>query len=194
MLAKCRSKLLPVNLSILFHYDKRFKYYKPQNPEEVAKMDTYQFVNDSLQEKRSESLFGWGFASTGGLGIESFLMNQDPDYPRLKTIRAPRLISFFNSNCKIYDIAAGYGFTVIAATYKKTSHLLFGFGLNTDSQLGVQFNQQNEPLSCVANPVPINLPLNDQQTSAKIQEKVIKVSCGRAHTVCLTNFSNGLYF
>lgn len=83
---------------------------------------------------------------------------------------------------KIYDMACGYGFTVVAASARDTDHRLFASGLNTDSQIGYHRDPQSgEPLDRLARPAPIHLPLN------KPQERVSHVACGRAHTIILTN-------
>jgi len=51
---------------------------------------------------------------------------------------------------QVTDIAAGYGFTVFAAKSKKSSSQLFGTGLNTDSQIGMeQVNVEYEKFSLI---------------------------------------------
>ncbi|KAH7645080.1 williams-beuren syndrome chromosomal region 16 protein-like protein [Dermatophagoides farinae] len=166
---------------------------RPQDPEEVANMDEYQFADEKHSTKRSKSIFCWGFSSTGALGRQSHLGRYEKatgqiEIPKRTVIRSPQRLRFVNPRCHVYDVAAGSGFTVIAATYDGSTHVLFGCGLNTDSQIGFQSNQSNEPLICVAEPVPIDLPLNN--SNKKNMEKVVKVACGRAHTVCLTNHNN----
>lgn len=169
---------------------------RPQDPEQVATMEEYEFAGEKHSTKRSKSVFCWGFSATGALGRHSiFGRSQKADgqleMPKRTVIRAPQRLRFVNPRCHVYDVAAGSGFTVIAATYDGTSHVLFGCGLNTDSQIGCQFNHSNEPLVCVAEPVPIDLPLDSTKRNRQNAEKVIKVACGRAHTVCLTNHANG---
>ncbi len=72
-------------------------------------------------------------------------------------------------------------FKVIAAVVNDSSHRLFGCGINTDSQIGYHETSPGKPLVNLAKPVPIPLPINDPNF------KVMKVSCGRSHTLCLTN-------
>ncbi len=73
-------------------------------------------------------------------------------------------------------------FQVIAAVVGDSSHRLFGCGVNTDSQIGYHETPgtNGSPLMMLIKPVPIMLPIGDNA-------KVTKVSCGRSHTVCLTN-------
>jgi hypothetical protein len=70
---------------------------------------------------------------------------------------------------------------VIAAVVRDSSHRLFGCGINTDSQLGYQCppTPKGQPLMCLLTPVPIRLPIDERDC-------VVRVSCGRSHTVCLT--------
>ncbi|KAF7495311.1 E3 ubiquitin-protein ligase HERC2 [Sarcoptes scabiei] len=154
-----------------------------------------QFTQKNISSGEKNSLFAWGFSATGALGNENLLKlrKEDPPFPRKVIKRFPRRMKFFNPKFTIYDGAAGNGFTVIAATYRNSSHTLFGCGLNTDSQIGFQSNRSNEPLVCVANLVPIDLPLEESNVVSKhrpTQERVVKVACGRAHTICLTSHDN----
>jgi len=100
----------------------------------------------------------------------------------------------------VYDVAAGAGFTVIAAICHKTPYTLFGCGLNTDSQIGYQESRPNAPLIAIENVVPIHLPIeasfNNKKGSSEItkpNEVVKKVAAGRAHTICLTSKGHGKF-
>lgn len=97
---------------------------------------------------------------------------------------------------QIISVACGYGFSVFC-TKSKSSHQVFGTGLNSDSQIGTNHDVVNfiiigpnwlfysgyhavnkgHPLEMIIEPVPIHLPTTDP---------VSKAACGRAHTVMLT--------
>lgn len=61
---------------------------------------------------------------------------------------------------------------------------MYGTGLNTDSQIGFHKHRgiTNKPIELLLYPAPIELP---KKTHDEIH-KVVKVACGRAHTVALT--------
>lgn len=151
-------------------------------------MPVFQYVGDSPKRKTRAVAFVWGYPGTGALGDENYMAKYakaDTNTQLIKRVkRSPGPLRCFTMNHTIYDAAAGSGFTVVAATERDTSYSLFGCGLNTDSQLGLQMSTPGKPLICIANMVPINLPLAHK-------ERVAKVACGRAHTVCLTNRANG---
>lgn len=167
---------------------------RPQSAEEVAQMDTFQFAGDRPRKQRKNEVYCWGFSATGALGDETLLGRMKKggiiESPKRIMVKSPRKLKAVNApDMKVIDVAAGAGFTVFAATLKNSPHILFGCGLNTDSQLGHQATQGGgEPLLAVANVVPIKLPLESSNSPDK--EFVHKVSCGRAHTVCLTNLGN----
>lgn len=84
---------------------------------------------------------------------------------------------------KIKDVAAGYGFTIIAATNKDKTASVYGCGLNSDSQLGYQ-EYQGKSLVMVVKPLPINLRLRHK-------DQVVSVAAGRSHSFFLTKNSKG---
>ncbi|OTF81093.1 Williams-Beuren syndrome chromosomal region 16 protein-like protein, partial [Euroglyphus maynei] len=94
-------------------------------------MEEYQFAEEKHSGKRSKSVFCWGFSATGALGRQSIFGRSKKadgklDMPKRTLIRAPQRLRFVNPRCHVYDVAAGSGFTVIAATYDGTTHVLFG--------------------------------------------------------------------
>ena len=163
-----------------------FKVKRGQDPEEIKKMPVFQFAPDSnATKKKAKIIYVCGFTLTGALGMPKLVKREQTD-PRIvkrpiREVRIPKKLSFVNPDTRVHDVACGYGFTVIAAECKDSSHKLFGCGLNTDSQIGCHFRPKtNQPLVSLLQPVPIQLPIDDKV-------KVVQVSCGRAHTICQTS-------
>ena len=183
------------------------KNQKPQDPAEIENMPTFDFAGKPksyVNQKYRTDVFCWGFAGTGALGEESYL-DIDPKSKYLNPPRAknslkfaPRRLGFVSSDIEVVDIAAGAGFTVMAATVQKAQYVLFGCGLNTDSQIGYQATNPGRPLVAVSNMVPILVPIQSGSANQGLpKEKITKVAAGRSHTVCLSNTgqskSNELY-
>lgn len=159
-----------------------------QNPKDVEQMPVYQFIGNKA--KRRTQVFTWGYSATGALGNENTMKKYSSGgsvrMPKKMYRNSPTKVHFPQPEMIVSDVAAGAGYTVIAATARDNTHSLFGCGLNTDSQLGLQQTQDQKPLICVHNLAPIVIPLDPK-------ENVIKVACGRAHTICLTNTGNGKF-
>ena len=173
-----------------------------QTAEDIENMPIFEYKSNTKEtQKYRNNLYSWGFTATGALGSEALIevqRNLDGQilHPKRIMRKNPQRMKFVDPATTVYDVAAGSGFTVIAATVHKTPYLVFGCGLNTDSQLGLQECDPGKPLVCVGNVVPIILPIeaenvtkNDNNT--KYKEKVVKVAAGRSHTVCLTNHGKG---
>ena len=133
--------------------------------------------------KKTKLVYVCGLGAVGSLGLPKFYR---PDKKRVEdyasnkdaTQATFRRLPHLGSSDKISDIACGYGFTIIAAKVPDSSHSVFGFGLNTHSQLGYQCARPGSPLEIVSQPLPIWLPT----------DRIIKqVSCGRSHTLCLSD-------
>ncbi|XP_015183754.1 PREDICTED: Williams-Beuren syndrome chromosomal region 16 protein homolog [Polistes dominula] len=119
-------------------------------------------------------VYVWGLAEHGALGtIERTLIKQGIAY-----LPAPRRLTFAE-RYKVTDIACGYGFTAFAVK-SSDKNIIYGSGINTDSQLGFQ-EANNIYLDVVTSPRPINLPLKNSTA------EVISVAAGRAHLLILTN-------
>ncbi|XP_054714057.1 RCC1-like G exchanging factor-like protein [Uloborus diversus] len=155
------------------------KYAKKrlQSDEDVMKMPIFQYA--SKNTKRSKRIYMWGNTMYGALGNSNFILPGRHQTP-LKSMRAPWRLPFADFH-KVVDVSCGYGFTVFAASNEENDFTLFGTGLNSDFQIGYQCRRKNKPLQVVAEPVPIALPLRNQKT------KAVKVGCGRAHTVVVTD-------
>lgn len=84
---------------------------------------------------------------------------------------------------KIKDVAAGYGFSLIAASNQEKSVTVYGCGLNSDSQLGYH-EYDGQPLAMIVKPCSIDLRLDPK-------DEVVKVAAGRSHSFFLTKNSKG---
>ncbi|XP_046362557.2 RCC1-like G exchanging factor-like protein [Haliotis rufescens] len=133
--------------------------------------------------RQAERVYVWGCATTGALGIQTYMRpdNRQAAIPRQK--RPARLKFTDIHNIKVQSVACGYGFTVFAAR-TPSGHKLFGTGINTDSQLGYHEYPRGSGrvLDIIVEPVPISLPLLSPDTT-----RVRDVSCGRSHTVVITD-------
>ncbi|KAJ7411331.1 Williams-Beuren syndrome chromosomal region 16 protein like protein [Willisornis vidua] len=135
--------------------------------------------------KRKDRVFVWGFSYSGALGVPSFVK---PDAAWKKPRRIQPTPYRLETEEKISSAACGYGFTLLAS---KTTDItkVWGMGLNKDSQLGFQRSRrdQTKGYEYVLEPSPIPLPLEKPQ-----QTRVLQVSCGRAHSLVLTD-SEGVF-
>ncbi|XP_043386774.1 RCC1-like G exchanging factor-like protein isoform X8 [Chelonia mydas] len=142
----------------------------------------FQYVGE--RAKRKERVFVWGFCHAGALGIPSFVK---PDAGWKKRRRIQPTPYRLETAEKISSAACGYGFTLISS---KTTDItkVWGMGLNKDSQLGFQRSRKDQTKSyeCVLEPSPIPLPLDTPQ-----ETRILQVSCGRAHSLILTDKEGG---
>ncbi|XP_047356984.1 RCC1-like G exchanging factor-like protein isoform X2 [Vespa velutina] len=90
----------------------------------------------------------------------------------------PRRLTFAEKH-KVIDVACGYGFTAFAIS-SSDKNIIYGSGINTDSQLGLQ-EANKISLNVVTSPRPIHLPLKNSTAD------VISIAAGRAHLLILTN-------
>ncbi|XP_028322655.1 RCC1-like G exchanging factor-like protein [Gouania willdenowi] len=138
----------------------------------------YQYVGQN--RKPTHRVFVWGFSLSGALGVPSFVV---PDSGRKKVRRTQLTPYRLETEDKISSAACGYGFTLIASSTEDVSKL-WGMGLNKDSQLGFQRTQhsRHQSYDYVLEPSPVALPLQHP-----LQTRVVQVSCGRAHSLILTD-------
>ena len=94
------------------------------------------------------------------------------------------------------NIACGNGFSLIAVSGCKNlkGHNLLGTGMNTQSQLGVH-GTGDKSLKYIIEPQIIHLPFTLQE---KKTLRILEITCGRVHSVVLTNlgiitFGNNSY-
>uniref|UniRef100_W5KJE7 RCC1 like n=1 Tax=Astyanax mexicanus TaxID=7994 RepID=W5KJE7_ASTMX len=150
----------------------------PRRREPTDDRPVFQYVGE--HRKPRDKVFVWGFSCTGALGVPSFVV---PDSGR-KKLRKYQLTPYrLDTEQKISSAACGYGFTLLASNTKDLTKV-WGMGLNKDSQLGFQRTQhyRDKSYDYVLEPSPVSLPLvNPQET------RVLQVSCGRAHSLVLTD-------
>ncbi|XP_041280962.1 RCC1-like G exchanging factor-like protein isoform X4 [Onychostruthus taczanowskii] len=143
----------------------------------------FQYVGKAA--RRKDRVFVWGFSYSGALGIPSFVK---PDAGWKKPRRIQTTPYRLETEEKISSAACGYGFTLLASNTRDITKV-WGMGLNKDSQLGFQRSRrdQTKGYEYVLEPSPIPLPLEKPQ-----QTRVLQVSCGRAHSLVLTD-SEGVF-
>lgn len=149
-----------------------------QNPNIVKEMPTLEFVKKYGKLKKTKLIYVCGLGSTGSLGLEKFYKPdlKESDKPSNVWMPTFKRLGRFEATDKISDIACGYGFTIIAAQVRDSSHSALGFGLNSHTQIGYHAPRPGFPLEILATPAAIVLP-----TKTPIK----KVSCGRAHSLLL---------
>lgn len=128
-----------------------------------------------ISNERDHRVYVWGMADHGALGTLKSTIFEDG----IAYIPKPKRLSFGEKH-DITDITCGYGFTAFAVR-SNDKNILYGSGINTDSQLGFHEMDRKFRNGLVIEPRPINLPIKDAST------KVIGMSAGRAHLLVLTN-------
>ncbi|XP_011170411.1 RCC1-like G exchanging factor-like protein [Solenopsis invicta] len=142
---------------------------RPSKPE-LKTLPIFQYPVSRENDRR---VYVWGLAAHGALG--------DSRAMKKGKISKPKRLSFAERH-KVTDIACGYGFTAYAV-HSSNGNIVYGTGINTDSQLG--HNLDEKFYSMIFIPRPITLPLKD------ISTKIIGMAAGRAHLLILT--TEGLF-
>ncbi|XP_053563449.1 RCC1-like G exchanging factor-like protein isoform X2 [Bombina bombina] len=141
-------------------------------------MPVFQYVGE--RSKRKDRVFVWGFSFTGALGIPSFVL---PDTGRKKLKRFQSTPYRLDVDEKISSAACGYGFTLLSSRTQNITKV-WGMGLNKDSQIGFHRSRRDRTkgYDYILEPSPVPLPLDKPQ-----ETRVLQVSCGRAHSLILTD-------
>uniref|UniRef100_UPI00398EEC77 RCC1-like G exchanging factor-like protein isoform X1 n=2 Tax=Pristiophorus japonicus TaxID=55135 RepID=UPI00398EEC77 len=130
--------------------------------------------------RRRSRVFAWGFAHTGALGLPALVLPASGRHRAKKMQLRPCGLELEQ---RISSAACGYGFTLLAS---QTSDItkVWGMGLNTDSQIGFHRSRRDRTkgYEYVLEPSPVPLPLEKPQ-----ETRVVQVSCGRAHSLLLTD-------
>jgi len=159
------------------HIPPFWKHYEPNEFQDIKK-----YVGK--KHKPFNYIYGCGMPLTGSLGIPNLVVPQNSKNEPVECLDTPQRIYFPNTS-KLVDFDCGYGFSVFIKK-DKFGQQVWGCGVNTSSQLGYQAvinnNQQKEELALLIKPSPITLPLVSPKKT-----NLIKVSCGRAHTVLLSD-------
>ncbi|KAL6087634.1 hypothetical protein STEG23_035378 [Scotinomys teguina] len=167
--------------------------------EAEADAPVFQYVGE--RAARADRVFVWGFSFSGALGVPSFVVPASGPEPRagLRPRRRIQPVPYrleldhknylerINNSSQdaqlISSAACGYGFTLLSSKTKDVTKV-WGMGLNKDSQLGFHRSRKDKTrgYEYVLEPSPVPLPLNRPQ-----ETKVLQVSCGRAHSLILTD-------
>lgn len=143
-----------------------------------SKPETLPIFQYPISQEDTRRVYVWGLAEHGALGEVTKLRRNQVAY-----LSKPKRLSFAERH-KVTDIACGYGFTIYAV-HLSDKNIVYGTGLNTDSQLGYNEFDKKFPNNMVFIPRPIYLPLKNAST------KIISMAAGRAHSLILT--TEGLF-
>ena len=146
---------------------------KPENKKtNLNKLPVFQYPVSKDGDLR---VYVWGMAEHGALGtLKTSLQEKGVSY-----ISKPTRLAFGERH-DITEIACGYGFTAFAVRSKE-KNVLYGSGINSDSQLGFSDLDRKFPNDIIIEPRPIALPFKEPST------KVVDIAAGRAHLLVLTN-------
>ncbi|XP_029678049.1 RCC1-like G exchanging factor-like protein [Formica exsecta] len=169
-----RNYLKLVREARILHLDSRKCI--PQKPE----LKTLPIFQYPVSQEDTRRVYVWGLAEHGALGEVKALRKNTISY-----LSKPKRLQFAEQY-KVTDIACGYGFTVYAV-HSSDKNIVYGTGINTDSQLGFNETDKRFPDNMVFVPRPINLPLLRENASTK----VMGMAAGRAHLLILT--TEGLF-
>ncbi|XP_053130928.1 RCC1-like G exchanging factor-like protein isoform X1 [Hemicordylus capensis] len=144
--------------------------------DEVAPI--FQYVGK--RAPRKDCVYVWGFSYSGALGVPSFVV---PNVGWKKRRRIQLTPYRLDVEEKISSAACGYGFTLLSSRTTDITKV-WGMGLNKDSQIGFHPSRKDRAkgYEYVLEPSPVPLPLDKPQ-----QTRVMQVSCGRAHSLVLTD-------
>ncbi|KAM6155397.1 RCC1-like G exchanging factor-like protein isoform 2-T2 [Rhynchocyon petersi] len=161
---------------------------RPRSRREAAEAEAeapvFQYVGE--RAARADRIFVWGFSFSGALGVPTFVVPSSGSEPGagLRPRRRIQPVPYrLELDQKISSAACGYGFTLLSSNTKDVTKV-WGMGLNKDSQLGFHRSQKDKSrgYEYVLEPSPVPLPLDRPQ-----ETKVLQVSCGRAHSLILTD-------
>uniref|UniRef100_A0A1E1XBA0 Putative e3 ubiquitin-protein ligase herc3 n=1 Tax=Amblyomma aureolatum TaxID=187763 RepID=A0A1E1XBA0_9ACAR len=146
------------------------------------------FQYESEKTKRRKRVYAWGSSLTGALGHDKLVRPRLGHAPRPSHNKPYRLP--FSEFYLVDDVACGYGFTLFSAQEDrvKNPNKVYGTGINTDFQLGYQCARKGHPLKVLTEPVGIPLPLRKDST------RILRVACGRSHSVVLTDNEGAFSF
>ncbi|KAH0548928.1 RCC1-like G exchanging factor-like protein [Cotesia glomerata] len=136
-------------------------------------------IFDYGTSSKDHRIYVWGLANHGGLGTAGRTRRKDG----YNFIAKPSRL-FFGEHHQVTDIACGYGFTLLGVN-SKDKNIVYGNGINTDSQLGFDANDFKYKVTGktgqlpLARPIP--LPLKENSS------KVLGLAAGRAHSLILTS-------
>ncbi|KAL5964080.1 RCC1-like G exchanging factor-like protein [Taenia solium] len=140
---------------------------------------------------QSVRVYGFGVAATGALGIRRYvepkqMLTHSPRY----TVSAPMHLSCISANSiAVTSISCGYGFTTFIGSHHKKKRAVYGCGINSDGQLGVQNSQVHGGVSAATNidvvPEPRVIQIPHDENLLPLMS-----SCGRAHSIIVFQSTN----
>ncbi|XP_076290972.1 RCC1-like G exchanging factor-like protein [Lasioglossum baleicum] len=146
---------------------------KPENKKSILKeLPVFQYP---VSDPGTHRVYVWGLAAHGALGI----LKRSLDMKGFYYVAQPKRL-LFGEKHNVTNITCGYGFTAFAVS-SKDENILYGSGINTDSQLGFNNLDRKFPNDLIIDPRPIILPLKESSS------RVIDIAAGRAHLLVLTN-------
>ncbi|XP_043261315.1 RCC1-like G exchanging factor-like protein [Colletes gigas] len=152
---------------------KNIRLNKPENKKSTSKtLPVFQYPISKAGDYR---IYAWGMAAHGALGTSQSTLHKKG----ISFIPKPRRLAF-GEKCDVMDVTCGYGFTAFAIK-SNDKNILYGSGINTDSQIGFSEGDKKFPDDLIIEPRPITLPLKESSTN------VIDIAAGRAHLLVLTN-------
>ena len=172
-------------VTVLSFLPRRFASKKARARQEEAECTVVQLA--SRNAPRAQRLYGFGFAATGALGVRSLVRPKRAKEVPLPVQRfAMRLPFFAHQWLQVRAVSCGYGFTVFVCREDGGEWTLYGCGLNSESQLGLQprctrGEVEGHYVELVEEPQPIDVPLSSDKENAPED-----VACGRAHTLFYT--------
>nr|XP_031849280.1 RCC1-like G exchanging factor-like protein [Nomia melanderi] len=152
-------------------YSKNVRLNKSEN----NKSDILPVFKYAVRHPKDHRVYVWGMAEHGALGTLKNTLSKDG----VSYISTPKRIAFGELH-NVTNMTCGYGFTAFAVRSNDTN-ILYGSGINTDSQLGFHESKKNIQDDLIVNPRPITLPIKESSTN------VIDIAAGRAHLLVLTN-------
>ncbi|XP_001604296.2 RCC1-like G exchanging factor-like protein isoform X1 [Nasonia vitripennis] len=133
-----------------------------------------------ISKPSDHRVYVWGLQDHGALGTDKKLSHRKggaaySGYPHRLS---------FGEYYHVTDVACGYGFTAFGVK-AKDHRILYGTGINSDSQLGYHPKDDKLKSPVVREPRPIFIPLKGKTAN------ILGLSAGRAHLLVLTD--EGLY-
>ncbi|XP_015587442.1 RCC1-like G exchanging factor-like protein [Cephus cinctus] len=146
---------------------------KPKGPKQKLKtLPEFQYPVSEASDRR---LYVWGLAEHGALGLAISTKGKN----NIAYTHNPRRLSFGERH-KVVDLACGYGFTAFGV-HSNDTNIVYGCGINTDSQLGYHVSDEKNKSGIIIDPRPVTLPLKESST------RVVGLAAGRAHLLILTD-------
>ncbi|XP_076082964.1 RCC1-like G exchanging factor-like protein isoform X2 [Mytilus galloprovincialis] len=167
---------------------------KKQQKRKLKEETITQYAGDN--SKRADRVYAWGCASTGAIGIPSYLKPEKKGQHPIYTVRQPARIKFMDrANLKVTKVGCGYGFTVYVTTSFRGNRL-YGTGINTDSQIGYHefprntvFTLGNNAYGQCGRPIVEGEVFGQNPRVHKmkdIPDNIAKIVCGHDHSFLLT--------